>query len=166
MAPTRSTTRAPAKRRNKRKARTEVSSDSESDSEASSSAVAAGKGEGSLAEVPAGPASSSSTTTKAQANDPDTETEEASARLTEHDDDTVAPRTSKREIMDPRQAFRDFYLKQATGEFANDLDKLRSAGDFGGKSIGLLVGALEQGGACFGAGERGRVGVAGVVGRV
>ncbi|KAK4553464.1 hypothetical protein LTR86_009521 [Recurvomyces mirabilis] len=164
MAPTRSTINASAKRRNKRKARTEVSSESESESDFEASSSAVGEGEGSLAEVPAGHPSSSSSTAKAHTNDPHTEIEQVSAA--KDDDNTVAPPASRRQPANPEQAFRDFYLRQATREFANDLDKLRSAGDFGGKSIGLLVGALEQGGACFGVGERGRVAVAGGVGRV
>lgn len=59
---------------------------------------------------------------------------------------------------DPEQAFDDFYLKQATKEFANDLDKLRSAGDFKEGSVPVLIAALKQGRACFTAEERTRVG--------
>lgn len=53
-------------------------------------------------------------------------------------------------------------MKQATKEFSEDLDKLRSAGDWRGQSsLEVLVGALKQGGACFSDGERRRVGGAG-----
>ena len=57
----------------------------------------------------------------------------------------------------PEQAFDDFYLKQATMEFANDLDKLRSAPDFNERSLPLLIEALKQGKACFGMEERSKV---------
>ncbi|EMD00224.1 hypothetical protein BAUCODRAFT_119775 [Baudoinia panamericana UAMH 10762] len=59
----------------------------------------------------------------------------------------------------PEIAFAEFYLRRATKEFANDLDKLRSAGDFyGTKSVAMLVDALKQGISCFGRDERVRVG--------
>jgi len=71
---------------------------------------------------------------------------------------TAEPVFVKRAV-DPEQAFEDFYLRQATTEFANDLDKLRAAGDFDGtKSVPMLIGALRQGTACFGKGERVRIG--------
>ncbi|EME77793.1 uncharacterized protein MYCFIDRAFT_33384, partial [Pseudocercospora fijiensis CIRAD86] len=55
--------------------------------------------------------------------------------------------------------FQAFYLRQATREFANDLDKLRSAGDFHQeKSVPLLISALKQGTACFSVEERRMVG--------
>lgn len=62
--------------------------------------------------------------------------------------------------VDPQQAFDDFYLKQVTKEFANDLDKLRSASDFRGQSVAVLIEALRQGRACFTSDERVRIGTA------
>lgn len=62
---------------------------------------------------------------------------------------------------DADEAFQNFYLRQATQEFANDLDKLRTANDFSEQSIPLLVAALNQGSACFSPGDRARVGQAG-----
>lgn len=63
----------------------------------------------------------------------------------------------------PEEVFEAFYLKQVTAEFANDLDKLRSAGDFREeRSVGILVEALKQGVACFSKNERMRVGGAAV----
>lgn len=56
------------------------------------------------------------------------------------------------------QAFEEFYLKQATKEFANDIDKLRSAPDFNERHIPVLIRALRQGTASFGKEERMRVG--------
>ncbi|KAF2170696.1 hypothetical protein M409DRAFT_19511 [Zasmidium cellare ATCC 36951] len=54
--------------------------------------------------------------------------------------------------------FQTFYLHRTTQEFANDLDKLRSASDFHGeRSVQMLVRALGNGVVCFGEGERGRV---------
>lgn len=56
---------------------------------------------------------------------------------------------------DAESAFESFYLRQLTSEVAEDLDKIRSAGDFSdAASLGLLVSALKQGGACFSREER------------
>ena len=50
---------------------------------------------------------------------------------TEEDDEPVF--TAKQQPQaSPEQAFEDFYLRQATREFANDLDKLRSTPGFQG----------------------------------
>lgn len=64
--------------------------------------------------------------------------------------------------MSPDQAFESFYLKQATKEFSDDLDKLRSAPDFKAGSVPILIEALRQGTATFGVEERERVGGAAV----
>ena len=57
-----------------------------------------------------------------------------------------------------QQTFEDFYLRQLTVEFANDLDKLRSAPDFKpDRSVPLLVRALQQGVDCFSVEDRARV---------
>ena len=56
------------------------------------------------------------------------------------------------------EAFTSFYLRQMTTEFAEDLDKIRSAGDFDNKSISMLVAALQQGRSCFTKDERLSVG--------
>ncbi|KAK3630836.1 hypothetical protein LTR56_017253 [Elasticomyces elasticus] len=77
------------------------------------------------------------------------------------DAEEAEPVFTKRAVANPEQAFEDFYLKQATKEFANDLDKLRAAGDFNAtKSVPLLVAALRQGTACFGKDERKKIGAA------
>ena len=68
-----------------------------------------------------------------------------------------------KKLVDPEQAFEDFYLTQATKEFANDLDKLRSAGDFKDSSVPILIDALKQGKACFSKTEREKIGRAAVV---
>ncbi|KAK3715553.1 hypothetical protein LTR37_007041 [Vermiconidia calcicola] len=70
-----------------------------------------------------------------------------------------APPQSQR-VMNPNQAFEDFYLKQATKEFANDLDKLRSAADFNERSVPILIAALKQGTTCFKEEERIKIGEA------
>lgn len=75
---------------------------------------------------------------------------------------TTIPITSNRNLPKKREdietSFTDFYLRQATKEFANDLDKLRSAGDFHGeRSVAMLVRGLKAGTGCFGEGEMGRV---------
>lgn len=76
----------------------------------------------------------------------------------ESDEAPVFTPTQKRLSQDPEKSFEDFYLRQATREFANDLDKLRSAGDFNERSIPLLISALKQGTACFSRDERRRIG--------
>ena len=45
----------------------------------------------------------------------------------------------------PREDFESYYLKQITAEFADDIDKLRSAPDFSAQSVPILVQALRQG---------------------
>ena len=60
-------------------------------------------------------------------------------------------------VQDPEKSFDDFYLRQVTQEFANDLDKLRSAKDFSERSVKVLVEALKQGSACFSVEEREKI---------
>jgi len=84
----------------------------------------------------------------------------ASAAAAEHND-TPEALPAKQQAIDPEQAFEDFYLKQATKEFASDLDKLRSAPDFKEGSVPVLIEALRQGRACYGVEERRRVGEGG-----
>lgn len=55
-------------------------------------------------------------------------------------------------------AFDDFYLEQLTREFADDLDKIRSAPDFKNSSVEVLIEALKQGRACFAESDRLNVG--------
>ena len=45
--------------------------------------------------------------------------------------------------------FESLYLQQATREFADDIDKLRKAGDFTDRSVPILVDALKQGAHLF-----------------
>ena len=63
---------------------------------------------------------------------------------------------------DPEKAFEDFYLRQATKEFASDLDKLRSSSDFNDRSVPMLIVALKQGTACFKPEERRKIGLAAI----
>ena len=99
------------------------------------------------------PSSSDSEESATSATNEDTGVSAGEADLTAHDT------PAKTKVVAPEQAFQDFYLRQATLEFANDLDKLRSASDFNAKkSIGLLVDALKQGEACFSLEERVKVG--------
>ncbi|KAI4592470.1 hypothetical protein KJ359_011167 [Pestalotiopsis sp. 9143b] len=53
--------------------------------------------------------------------------------------------------------FTSFYLQQATKEFAEDLDKARSADDFKGDALPLLIQALQQGTALFSSADQRRV---------
>lgn len=84
-------------------------------------------------------------------------------------DSSASPRSSEEPVSPAAQqqpdddakaeeAFTSFYLRQMTTEFAEDLDKIRSASDFNNKNIGMLVDALKQGGSCFGKDERVSVG--------
>ncbi|KAK7558889.1 hypothetical protein IWX47DRAFT_788286, partial [Phyllosticta citricarpa] len=54
-------------------------------------------------------------------------------------------------------AFPRWYLRRVTRELAEDLDKVRSAADFGDAALPVLVHALQQGEACFGVGEKVRI---------
>ncbi|KAK0937179.1 hypothetical protein LTR29_011295 [Friedmanniomyces endolithicus] len=132
-----------SKRKNKRKVRTEVSSPSSSGSDADKTSSAPSKRN----------KNEDTTSTNVEAPEHDHNTSNSGTS-------TDPPVFTKRTILaNPEQAFEDFYLRQVTKEFANDLDKLRAANDFHGTgSIALLVGALRQGTACFGTEERVRVG--------
>ncbi|KAK1005227.1 hypothetical protein LTR91_004083 [Friedmanniomyces endolithicus] len=134
-----------SKRKNKRKVRTEVPSPSSSDGDADKLSPAAPK------------RTKHEATTPANVEAPETSHDHNTSN---NDTSTDPPVFTKRAVTtNLEQSFEDFYLRQATKEFANDLDKLRAANDFHGTgSIALLVGALRQGTACFGAEERGRVG--------
>ncbi|KAM3421958.1 putative membrane protein C3B8.06 [Cercospora zeina] len=126
------------KRRNKRKTRTEVSSASSSSSSSDTEN-----------DVPI----PTNSVKRAQhiAQEPD----EHSALNTGSDPAPVF--SQKKHKQDPHKAFEEFYLRQVTKEFANDLDRLRSAGDFNAKSLPLLISALKQGTACFGNDEKRKV---------
>ncbi|KAI9703970.1 MAG: hypothetical protein M1820_005752 [Bogoriella megaspora] len=56
------------------------------------------------------------------------------------------------------EAFQNFYLQKATEEFAEDLDAVRSAGDFSDRSLPILINALKQGTSTFSRNERMRIG--------
>jgi ribosome assembly protein 3 len=45
--------------------------------------------------------------------------------------------------------FTSYYLQQSTKEFAEDLDKIRSADDFKGDALPLLIKSLQQGTSMF-----------------
>ncbi|KAK0279598.1 hypothetical protein LTR35_000355 [Friedmanniomyces endolithicus] len=134
-----------SKRKNKRKVRTEVSSPSSSGSDADKTSPAPSK------------RTKNEDTTPANVEAP----QPSHDRTTSNNETSTDPSvfTKRATTINPEQAFEDFYLRQVTKEFANDLDELRAANDFHGTgSIALLVGALRQGTACFGVKERVRVG--------
>ncbi|RKF64622.1 putative ribosome assembly protein 3 protein [Erysiphe neolycopersici] len=54
-------------------------------------------------------------------------------------------------------AFAEFYLKNVTNEFADDLDQLRNADDFKEDSIPVLISALQQGTSLFSIEEQRRI---------
>ena len=45
--------------------------------------------------------------------------------------------------------FEQFYLRQATSDFADDIEKLRKTTDFKDSSVPVLIQALKQGAANF-----------------
>lgn len=45
----------------------------------------------------------------------------------------------------PKEGFESYYLKRVTAEFADDIDKLRSAPDFSERSAPVLIQALKRG---------------------
>ncbi|KAK7909168.1 hypothetical protein PG985_015046 [Apiospora marii] len=53
--------------------------------------------------------------------------------------------------------FTSFYLQQATKELAEDLDKARTADDFKGDALPMLIQALQQGTALFTPAEQKRI---------
>ncbi|KAI9680767.1 MAG: hypothetical protein M1817_004207 [Caeruleum heppii] len=53
--------------------------------------------------------------------------------------------------------FEIYYLKKATREFAEDLDLLRSKGDFEEGSLSIVVEALKQGASIFSTAEQERI---------
>ncbi|KAK0611175.1 ribosome-assembly protein 3-domain-containing protein [Immersiella caudata] len=56
------------------------------------------------------------------------------------------PRKTDKEVS---SEFTSYYLQRATKEFAEDLDKVRTADDFKNDAIHVLVNALQQGTAMF-----------------
>ncbi|KAI1194318.1 ribosome-assembly protein 3-domain-containing protein [Nemania serpens] len=63
--------------------------------------------------------------------------------------------TGKDQAMDVD--FTSYYLQQSTKEFAEDLDKIRSADDFKGDALPLLIKSLQQGTSMFSAADQKRV---------
>ncbi|KAI0097449.1 ribosome-assembly protein 3-domain-containing protein [Nemania sp. FL0031] len=53
--------------------------------------------------------------------------------------------------------FTSYYLQQSTKEFAEDLDKIRSADDFKGDALPMLIKSLRQGTSMFSAGDQKRI---------
>ena len=53
--------------------------------------------------------------------------------------------------------FESFYLRKVTNEFADDLEKLRGASDFGEKSLPILISALKQGASIYSEAEKKKV---------
>lgn len=66
--------------------------------------------------------------------------------------------TQEAQAQSPSQTpekFEAVYLQQATKEFADDLEKLRVAGDFKpDKSVPILIEALKQGASCYSTAEK------------
>lgn len=61
-------------------------------------------------------------------------------------------------------AFTKFYMQRATTEFSDDLDKVRTAGDFQASALPMLIHALQQGTETFSMEEKRRIVLAGVGG--
>jgi len=67
------------------------------------------------------------------------------------------PADADARVQDAPPSFSSYYLKKITGTFADDLDKIRAAGDFSDATLPMMVLALEQGTECFAAEERQKV---------
>ncbi|SMY28946.1 unnamed protein product [Zymoseptoria tritici ST99CH_1A5] len=139
------------KRRNKRKSRTEVSSPISSDNESAASTPEP------VSEVPQEQPIKKQKKSKPTSTAPARSDEEVASHSI-----VIPPQEISKNSQDQahEKAFSDFILRQTTNEFANDLDKLRSAGDFNERSVPMLVRALRQGTACFSVEERVAVGKA------
>ncbi|KAI5248755.1 hypothetical protein E4T42_05559 [Aureobasidium subglaciale] len=138
------------KRLRKRKARTDVSDSSDSSDSSSSS-------ESESSDSEPTPQKKSVVKTKAKPKTKTVQRSPSRSSSPEEDQTPSGPQVADAEAED---AFTSFYLRQMTTEFAEDLDKIRSAGDFGDKSFGLLIGALKQGRECFDRHDRLAVGKA------
>ena len=66
----------------------------------------------------------------------------------------MRPTPKSEETTHNADSFEDFYLQQITREFADDIDKIRTAGDFTEKSLPVLVAALKQGATIYTEEER------------
>ncbi|KAI0474263.1 ribosome-assembly protein 3-domain-containing protein [Xylaria cf. heliscus] len=53
--------------------------------------------------------------------------------------------------------FTSYYLQQSTKEFAEDLDKIRGAGDFKADALPMLINSLQQGTSMFSAADQRRI---------
>ncbi|THZ88262.1 hypothetical protein D6C84_01075 [Aureobasidium pullulans] len=138
------------KRLRKRKARTEVSDSSDSSDSSSSSESESSDSE---------PAPKKKTVVKTKAKAKAVQRSPSRSSSPE-EDQTIAPSGPQVAESEAEDAFTSFYLRQMTTEFAEDLDKIRSAGDFNDKSLGLLISALKQGRECFDRHDRLAVGKA------
>ena len=67
------------------------------------------------------------------------------------------PADADARVKEALPSFSSYYLKKITGTFADDLDKIRAAGDFSDATLPLMVLALEQGTECFTAEERQKI---------
>ncbi|KAH8157889.1 hypothetical protein CIB48_g10358 [Xylaria polymorpha] len=59
--------------------------------------------------------------------------------------------------IDTAADFTSYYLQQSTKEFAEDLDKIRSAGDFKGDALPMLIHSLQQGTSMFSPADQRRI---------
>jgi ribosome assembly protein 3 len=77
----------------------------------------------------------------------------------------MAPQQQQQKPISDQQVqaeFTSYYLQRATQEFANDLDKVRSADDFKNDALHVLIGTLQQGTALFSPEEQRRIVTAGL----
>ncbi|KAF4556274.1 Hypothetical protein D9617_1g081500 [Elsinoe fawcettii] len=77
-----------------------------------------------------------------------------SVRMSEQTSGSTAKASDKQ----AEQAFTDFYLRQATKEFGDDLEKLQKAPDFKNGSLEIIVEALKQGQPTINEEDRVRIG--------
>lgn len=135
---------APAEKRRRKRTRTAAySSDSQSDSDSDSSSQSSE----SVAEKNADSSSEPSELSESAASEPELEAElEPSQVFAEAE---MAREFLHKAPSQTQEEFNQVYLNLVTEQFANELESLRRANDFGPGSLELLVAGLKQGANIF-----------------
>ncbi|KAI9723621.1 MAG: hypothetical protein M1812_000921 [Candelaria pacifica] len=145
-----------AKRHRKRKARTQVSISPESSDQEASIAPSTGSivAEKQSKDKVDAPSTKKHKCRKAKGNEEAEAAEPAAADVLETQEMESRPAANSDKVP---ASFESYYLRLATSEFAEDLDKVRSASDFRDASLPVLVNALQQGASIFSMDEMRRV---------
>ncbi|TID14421.1 hypothetical protein E2P81_ATG09294 [Venturia nashicola] len=156
MAPAKSQGGKPAKRKRRTKARTQVSSSESSDTSSSSESeseveiknkVSKEKEAKKVVGVEAGEEKEAKKVVEV----------EAGKETSDGESDKSEPENPAEPEPEPKITFSAWYLRQVAKELEEDLDKVRSAGDFSNSSLPVLIHALQQGASTFTDGEKKRI---------